>query len=268
MPILKKPNLDIEYTEEGQGDPVILIHGSGCTGRMWKRLSESLRERFHVICLNNYGAGQTSPWPGTRPQMLADQARLVEMLCETIDRPITLVGHSFGGAIAMKAAQVLAGRVSRAVILEPTLFYMLREEGRTEAFTEIKALADLCVERGNVGDWDAVAQGHADYWNGSGAWASLPPERKAGFAAAIRPNHHEWYPALNEPTSLLGWGVLPSETMILRGRKTVRPMAEIAELLYGAFPQWQRGTWEAGGHMAPLSHPDAVNPLIVDFLSS
>src|SRR5215470_16957500 len=100
----------------------MLVHSSVSGARQWSRLMDDLKARFRVRAVNLFGHGKTPPWPDARRQTLDDQARLVEAALPPGADEICLVGHSFGGAVAMKAAARLAGRVSRLVLLEANPF--------------------------------------------------------------------------------------------------------------------------------------------------
>ena len=77
-------------------------------------------------------------------QSLDDQARLVEAALPANAEDVYLVGHSFGGSVAMKTAARLNGRATRLVLLETNPFYLLGQWGRHEAFAEAMALRN-CV---------------------------------------------------------------------------------------------------------------------------
>ena len=49
MPVLSKGSLRIDYTDDGQGQPVVLIHGSVSANRQWRALIEALKDRYRVL---------------------------------------------------------------------------------------------------------------------------------------------------------------------------------------------------------------------------
>jgi len=112
----------VDFLEAGSSGPVVmLVHSSVAGARQWRRLMDDLKDQFRVRAVNLYGYGKTPPWPNEKRQTLDDQARLVEAALPAGADDIYLVGHSFGGSVAVKAAARLKGRVSRLVLLEPTL---------------------------------------------------------------------------------------------------------------------------------------------------
>src|SRR5262245_28687096 len=205
MPVLIKGSLKIDYTADGQGQPVVLIHSSVSANRQWRALTEALKDRYHVLAVNLFGYGETTPWPGTSPQSLYAQAQLVMALCDEVGGPVHLVGHSFGGSVALKAASLLGPRVGRLVLIEPNPFHLLEQAGRRDAFLESRELRDYVKCFGSLGDWSTVAERFADYWLGDGSWSAMPERRRAAFIASVPPNFHEWDAVMSEKTPIAEW---------------------------------------------------------------
>jgi pimeloyl-ACP methyl ester carboxylesterase len=242
--------MDVDFLEAGSSGPlVVLVHSSVSGARQWRRLIDDLKDRFRVRAVNLFGYGKTPPWPGDAAQTLDDQAALVEaVLPEDADR-ICLVGHSFGGSVSMKTAVRLAGRV--------------------DAFAEAMELRN-CIKRfGALGEWATAAETFADYWGGQGTWRNMSPERRAGFAEALKPNFFEWDAVTNETTSAEDWAaLLPRKTLLICDPSTVLPIREIAAILRSSCPEWAYAEVAGGGHMAPLVRPDLINPIVASFLES
>ena len=83
---------------------VVLVHSSVSGARQWRRLMDDLKERFRVRAVNLFGYGKTPAWRSETTQTLDDQARLVEAALPANAGEVYLVGHSFGGSVAMRAA--------------------------------------------------------------------------------------------------------------------------------------------------------------------
>lgn len=247
--------------------PVLLLHSSVAGARQWRALSEMLADRATTLAANLIGYGASPSWPelreGPRPQRLDDQCAAIEAAIADVEGPLRVVGHSFGGAVAMKLAARLGPRVERLALIEPNPFYLLHEGGRDEAFAEIAALRGALRDAAERGDMAAAAERFSEYWAGRGSWAATSPERRVAFAAALEPNFFEWDAVMMETTPLRAWGaLLPERTTLIIARKTLRPIADIADLLLRANKGWRRVDIADGGHMAPLSRPDLVNPAI------
>jgi pimeloyl-ACP methyl ester carboxylesterase len=268
MPVLAKGGLRIEHTDEGAGAPVVLIHSSVSGNRQWRLLTEALTDRYRVLAVNLYGYGETTPWPGEVPQTLDAQARLILAVCEELGAPVHLVGHSFGGTVALKAATLLDSRLGNLVLLEPNPMYLLRQAGRMAAFLEASELREHVQRFGALDDWARVAERFADYWLGDGAWDAMPEKRRAAFAEALPPNFHEWDTVMDEETTIDALSALTCRTLVMSDASARRPLREIAELLAEACPEWSFHSIPEGGHMAPLTRPDLVDPVIRAFLDA
>jgi pimeloyl-ACP methyl ester carboxylesterase len=268
MPVLSHGGLEIEYSDAGDGPAVVLIHCSVSGIRQWRSLTEVLSDRYRVRALNLYGYGATTPWPEQETQTLEAQARIVVAACEGLGESVSLVGHSFGGTVALKAAALLGSRVGSMVLIEPNPVYLLAQGGRDEEFAELRALRDHVKRFGALGDWETVAKRFADYWVGDGAWCAMPEARRAAFAGLLPPNFHEWDAAMGEQTTVEHLAALACRTLVLSDPATRRPIRAIAEILAQACPDWTFRDIPAGGHMAPVTRPDLVNPMIRSFLDA
>jgi pimeloyl-ACP methyl ester carboxylesterase len=268
MPVLAHGGLAIEYSDAGDGPAVVLIHCSVSGIRQWRSLTEVLADRYRVRALNLYGYGETTPWPGCETQSLAAQARLVVAACDGLGNALSLVGHSFGGTVALKAATLLGSRVDSMVLIEPNPVYLLAQGGRDEEFAELRALRDHVKRFGALGDWEAVAERFADYWVGDGTWSAMPDARRAAFADLLPPNLHEWDAAMGEETTADDLAALACRTLVMSDPATRRPIRAIAEILAQSCPDWTFSDIPAGGHMAPVTRPDLVNPMILEFLDA
>ncbi len=123
--------------EEGSGPPLLLIHGFGTSTYTWRHVAPALANTHRVIAVDLKGFGQSDK-PMDARYSVYDQAELLAQLIE--DRNLsnlTLVGHSFGGGVALllalQANDRLKGRISKLVLLNtiaypqnmPVFFRML-----------------------------------------------------------------------------------------------------------------------------------------------
>ncbi len=117
----------ILYAEEyGQGPPILLVHGLGASIFTWRRIVRPLARNHRVIALDLKGFGRSDKRFGTR-YSAADQAALVAAFIRkrNLDS-LTLVGHSFGGTVALLTALDLRRepwRISRLVVMDAPALY-------------------------------------------------------------------------------------------------------------------------------------------------
>jgi pimeloyl-ACP methyl ester carboxylesterase len=261
--------IQTDFLEAGSGPLVMLVHSSVSGARQWRGLTEDLKGHFHVRAVNLFGYGKTPPWPAESRQSLADQARLVEAALPAGVDQICLVGHSFGGAVAMKVAARLSGRIAKLVLLEPIPFQLLAQAGCKDAFAEAMNLCNIVRKYGAVGEWSMAAEKFADYWTGAGTWREMSPDRRLAFSEALKPNLFEWDAVMDDMTPVEEWAaLLPRATLLAFDSAGVSPTREIAAILRQSCPDWTFATVRGAGHMAPITRPDLINPLVCSFLES
>lgn len=104
----------LSYDDTGDGEPLVLIHGLAASRAIWHHVAPSLPGR--VIALDVPGFGQSEAVGAGFD--LEDVSRAIWDGLPT-DEPVTLVGHSMGGAIAIAAAGRRPERVARLVLCAP-----------------------------------------------------------------------------------------------------------------------------------------------------
>ena len=253
------------YREAGSGSAVVCLHCSASTSGQWRPLMERLAERFHVIAADLYGCGKSPAWPEERPMRIDDQIALLAAVFERAGERFHLVGHSYGGAIALKAALALKQRLASLVLYEPVLFsVLLRDAPESAAAREIAAVRDDTMRL----TAEAGAERFINYWMGEGAWTATPESRQAALVSAVRAMRPEWNSAFSEPTALEALRAIDVPTLLLTGTASTAAARAVARLVAGVLPRVRVEEIEGVGHMAPVTHPQRVNPLIEQWLTT
>src|SRR5260221_818996 len=115
MPFVDSDGTKIYFDEEGNGDPLLLIMGLGCTSGFWHRTRPALAERFRTIALDNRGIGRSEapPGPYTTAMMASDAAAVLD--AANVEQA-HVIGCSMGGMIAQELVLAHPARV-RSLIL-------------------------------------------------------------------------------------------------------------------------------------------------------
>lgn len=119
--------LQYHYLDEGQGDPVVMVHGNPSWSFYYRNLTKALRNNYRVIVPDHIGCGLSAK-PGdedysyTLKQRVDDLETLLEKL--EIRERITLVVHDWGGMIGMAYASRHPERIARLVILNTAAFHL------------------------------------------------------------------------------------------------------------------------------------------------
>ena len=132
---------ELDYLEQGSGDAVFLLHSTAAGNKQWRKLIDELSSHFQVIAPNLIGYGSTPHWTKQRLQTLNDQVALLDVVFQRYEK-LSIVGHSFGGSVAMMAAKKYPEKVKDLILIEPNPFYLLRQNSYWGAFDEALALRD------------------------------------------------------------------------------------------------------------------------------
>jgi pimeloyl-ACP methyl ester carboxylesterase/predicted acetyltransferase len=256
----------------GAGASVVCIHSNASNGGQWRALMERLASQghgqWHVSAPDSYGSGKSPDWPSARTITLADEVALLEPVLQRAGSPCVLVGHSYGAAVALKAAWMQPQRVRALVLYEPTLFALIEADSppsnEAEGIREAVALGAAALD---AGDADEAARLFIDYWMGAGSWRDTPANRKPAITASVR-HIRRWAHALfTEPVAAAPWHTLDMPVLLMTGGRSTAAAHGVARRLAQRLPHAQRLDFAALGHMGPITHPEPVNAAIADFLA-
>jgi pimeloyl-ACP methyl ester carboxylesterase len=109
----------IAWGSLGQGDPLVLIHGTPFSSQVWRRIAPLLADRWTVYFFDLIGYGQSEMRDGQDVSLGVQNDLLVDMLAYWgLDRPEVLC-HDFGGATVLRAYFLNGLRFGRATIIDP-----------------------------------------------------------------------------------------------------------------------------------------------------
>ena len=108
--------VDLHYRVEGEGPPILVLHGLFGSGTNWRSISRRLADRFSVyaVDLRNHGRSPHRPVM-TYASMAEDVTRLLQTLGL---KKTAIVGHSMGGKVAMTLALTNPSSVTRLCVAD------------------------------------------------------------------------------------------------------------------------------------------------------
>jgi pimeloyl-ACP methyl ester carboxylesterase len=112
---IRLANTDIAYTRQGNGEPLVALHGFPTSGYLFHAMTPFLTERFTIYSLDLMGYGDSLTGP-EQPLHLEAQAEMVAEFADTLRLPeFTLVGHDLGGGIGQVMGLRYPERLRRMV---------------------------------------------------------------------------------------------------------------------------------------------------------
>ncbi len=249
---------------------VIALHCSGADSRQWRLLAATLEAPFELLAPDFYGTQSRPLWSGDRAFTLADEARPILELLDCLDGKVHLVGHSYGGGVALHIARARPTAVASLTLYEPSAFHLLKAEGgaQTPCFREIGRVAEACAAGLVSGDYRRAAAGFVDYWGGSGTWAALKPSLQEALTRWLPKAPLDFRALMQEAGRLDDYRDLRFPVLILRGSLAPAPTVAVATLLAGALPDCTLEVLAGAGHMGPVTHGEEVAVRIRDFLTA
>ena len=255
------------FREAGTGGGVVCLHSSASSSGQWRALMDRLSDGFRVIAVDLYGYGKSPAWPENRDMYLDDEISLLESVFRSAGDSFHLVGHSYGGAVALKTALKDPRRLESLVLYEPVLFSVLvADNPSSPAAREILAVRDDTIRAVSLNDLETAAERFVDYWLGPGSFTGIPEARRPALANSMRKVRAEWHAAFNEPTPLPAFSAVDVPTLFLTGSKSPASTRYVAGLLCVVLPRVTVIELEGLGHMGPVTHPERVNEAIESFL--
>jgi pimeloyl-ACP methyl ester carboxylesterase len=107
----------IRYREAGEGSPIVFLHGLLVDGRLWRKVTPLLQDRFHCIVPDLPLGSHTVPMDPIADLSPPGLARIVAGFLEALELDgVTLVGNDTGGAIAQITAANHPERIGRLVL--------------------------------------------------------------------------------------------------------------------------------------------------------
>ena len=268
MPTLRIGNVPVEFGELGSGDPVVLLHCSGSSRAQWRVLIDRLSRDFRVLAPDLYGYGATGAWPAQAPFTLEDEAQIVLALLERCGEPAHLVGHSYGGAVALHVARERGDLVRSLAVIEPVAFHLLRD-GDDEDDASLAEVAGIVGAVQRSLDCGAYEHGFGrffDYWSGAGAWAAIPQAKRPAIAAHLPKVALDFRATIRDRARSRDFRRLAMPALVIQGERSPRPTRRICARLAGTLPDVRVATVPSAGHMCPVTHREETNGLLAAFV--
>jgi pimeloyl-ACP methyl ester carboxylesterase len=265
MKSVKIATTEMSYVDEGQGAPVVLLHGFPLDHTMWNAQITALAKSYRVIAPDLRGYGQTplgevSPTAGISMEQYADDvAALLDAI--GVREPAVLVGFSMGGYIGWQFVRKYGQRLRGLVACD------------TRAVADSDEARDGRLKMAEkVAEWGS---GRVAEMMGPKLFAKQTFDDQPGIVAEVRKVVERTPPAAiaasqrgmaarPDVTSFLPTITLP--TLVVVGEHDAISARDEMEKVAKAIPGAKFVEIAGAGHMAPMERPDAVNEALVAFL--
>ncbi len=259
---MQLPAGEVRYVDQGQGSPIVMLHGFGAALESWGPAIDELSQQHRVLALDARGFGLSTHGEGDYSLDALAQDVVHAMDARGIDKA-TVVAHSWGGAVALAVALNHPERIERLVLVsslayEPQVPWAMRA-ARTKGLGEFivgtfyTAQLDAHLEEAF---YDPSQLTYADV-EAIRTMADAPGSRAAALQISRGVRLEEWqhrYRDIDVPT-LIVWG---KQDRILNPWWAQRLSTDLAES--------RVETIDRCGHFPMLEQPEQFASLVEGFV--
>jgi pimeloyl-ACP methyl ester carboxylesterase len=263
--------VELHYIEQGQGEPLILLHGGQGDYRSWQPHMDALSPRYRVISYS-----RRYHYPNENPiradhSALIDAGDLAALINELNLGAVHLVGTSYGAFTALALALKQPRMVRTLVLAEPAILaWAANSPDGAAIYRDFMARThEQAAPAFAAGKEEAAVQFYIDAFDGSGTFSSLPEQRRlaimqnVGFFKAITLSSDP-YPNLPKDSVAR----LNAPMLVVRGEHTHEVGKFISDELVRVLQRARYVVIPNAGHGSPRQNPQAFIAAVVEFLDS
>jgi len=276
------------YYEEGQGEPILLLHGGGLGGgnvnsaNMWSRNIPGLSERFRVFAVDKLAAGMTGNPPEDKDYNIQGEVEHIYEFIQTMNLgQVHVVGQSRGGALTLWLAVAHPEVVKTAVLIDPappviyegvsssTRASMMEPCSRGDRAWKMRCEMEVLSYAPKIAPtWEDEYYAAGVYMSGLAKWQEGQAKMAAGAGQPLRSQWTEARIQLRE--RLLAEAVLPMPVLLYHGYNDPQDTRERGLALYEILAAQHanvRLLWtNRTGHFHFREYPEQFNHNLMNFI--
>lgn len=261
--MIENPHGQIDYDERGAGPTVVLVPGSCSTGAAWRSVMDAWNGRFRCVTTSLLGYGGTAERRSAHDTSISYEAEAVEEVIRKAGGPVHLVGHSFGGLVALAVA--LRDRVSlrSLVVIEAPAVGLLGQDEDRHHDRAFRRMTETYFAAHAAGEAQAIAA-MINFYGGAGTFASWPARVREYAVATTRVNIRDWASAYGFAPSAAELGAVETPVLVLRGGKSHPAVRHANAVLAARLARAACITVAGAAHFMTATHPNHVAGLIAE----
>lgn len=243
--------VDLMVEEAGNGDPLVLVHGSWTDHFEWGMVRPALAERCRVIMYDRRGHTGSAPATGTIDDDVADLAALIE---DVAGGSAYVYGNSRGGTIALRLAASRPGLVRSVSVHEPPAFAVLSPEAASDA--RPSTLPDVLALIAEGRNEEAARTFVETVAFGPGGWETLPAEARRTFTTNAPTFLEEEQDPTCEWIDVPALAASRTHVHLSVGDSSPPFFRAVVDHIAGAVPGATLDVLSGPGHVPQVTHPD------------
>jgi len=251
----------IDYDETGSGPTIVLVPGSCSTGAAWRSVIGEWNGRFRCVATSLLGYGGTSERRTEDDASILYEAEILESVIRKAGGKVHVVGHSFGGGVALLVALRKRVPIASLTIVEAPAVELLRSMGEHGHYQAIRNMTKEYFTSFESGNQEAVAT-MIDFYGGAGTFASWPPRLREYAVKTTHVNILDWANAYGFPISPDVLAAVDVPTIVLCGSKSHPAVQRACELLSECIPGATFATIAGASHFMTGTHPGKIARMV------
>ncbi|WP_366555111.1 alpha/beta fold hydrolase [Aquibaculum sediminis] len=259
--MIDDPKGRIDYEAKGGGPTVVLLPGSCSTGGVWRPVIAAWKNRFRCVTTSLLGYGGTAERRSANDTAMSHESEMVEAVIARAGGRVHLVGHSFGGLVALAVALRGQAPLASITVLEAPAGDLLRNAGEARHYAAFCAMKAAYFTAHRAGEAEAIKV-MIDFYGGQGTFAAWPRRVRDYVVATTPVNILDWASADGEALSMGALGTLDLPLLVIWGGGS-HPAMQRANALIRESVDGATGVVIAkASHFMLGTHPDEVARLI------
>jgi pimeloyl-ACP methyl ester carboxylesterase len=257
----------VDCVDHGTGPCLVFVPGSFSNTAAWRPIIDFLKDRFRTVATSLIGYGGTEEIRTADNCTVDQQAEAVEAVIAHTGSSVHLIGHSWGGSVALSVALRGKARLASLVLFEANPCDVLRQSGDNETYDLVRAMWDGYVKAYAAGE-RAAARRVIDLWEGAGSFDRMPPRVREYVIQTTPANILDWTAHWAFRATLGDYAAIKIPALVLHGGETHVAMRRVARILAAQMPKAKLGEIAGSRHFLISTHPREAAALIAEHVSA
>jgi pimeloyl-ACP methyl ester carboxylesterase len=256
----------VDYDECGAGRTIVLVPGSCSTGAAWRPVVAAWDNQLRCVTTSLLGYGGTAERRTVADPSIAHEAEALESVIRKAGGNVHLVGHSFGGLVALAVALRKRVPLASLVIVEAPAAEVLREAKEDQHYSGFRRMTDAYFADYEQGNVEAIAA-MIDFYGGAGTFASWPLSVRAYAIETTPVNILDWASAYAFPLSAASLAAVQLPVLVLRGGASHPAVQRANAVLSERLNEAVLTAIDGAAHFMITTHAKEVARLIKDHVN-